>query len=161
MSWSRIVTSMKIREWDYFWTMSIFIKSTSMAVYQLQRSRRYRSKQGNVRNMHITGCDIESNMGVNEPPTANVLIDCSDSLNGTAEVAITGRCTIQHNSTGKESANIRILGRSNGSTGNDGYSLGKCRYHWQCIERCDDECASSGLPRSDNPRKYFLDGIRT
>ncbi len=45
------------------------------------------------------------------PPTANVLIDCSGSVEGTGEVAITG-CTIQHNNDSPDSANIRILGRS-------------------------------------------------
>lgn len=69
------------------------------------------SRGGNVRNLHITGCDIESNMSRDTPPTANVLIDCRESTYGTAEVAITG-CTIQHNSSGPDSANIRILGRS-------------------------------------------------
>ena len=69
------------------------------------------SRGGNVRNIHITGCDIESNMGGDTPPTANVLIDCSTSAWGTAEVAITG-CTIQHNSHSPESANIRIFGGS-------------------------------------------------
>ncbi|MEZ6066308.1 MAG: right-handed parallel beta-helix repeat-containing protein [Planctomycetaceae bacterium] len=43
--------------------------------------------------------------------TANVLIDCRESKYGTAEVAITG-CTIQHNSAGQDSANIRVLGGS-------------------------------------------------
>lgn len=69
------------------------------------------SRAGNVRNIHITGCDIESNMGAKMPPTANVLIDCSGSPYGTGEVAITG-CTIQHNNDSPDSANIRILGRS-------------------------------------------------
>ena len=69
------------------------------------------SRVGNVRNIHITGCDIESNMSPETPPTANVLIDCTDSSYGTGEVAITG-CTIQHNSPSAESANIRIIGRS-------------------------------------------------
>jgi Periplasmic copper-binding protein (NosD) len=68
------------------------------------------SRRGNVRNLHITGCDIESNMSPATPPTANVLIDCTESLTGTAEVAITG-CTIQHNSKSKDSANIRIIGK--------------------------------------------------
>ena len=67
------------------------------------------SKGGNVRNIQITGCDIESNMGRDTPPTANVLIDCSTSAWGTAEVAITG-CSIQHNNSSPDSANIRILG---------------------------------------------------
>jgi hypothetical protein len=69
------------------------------------------SRAGNVRNIHITGCDIESNMGRDTSPTANVLIDCTDGAEGTGEVAITG-CTIQHNNNGPDSANIRILGRS-------------------------------------------------
>lgn len=70
------------------------------------------SRRGNVRNIHITGCDIEANQGRNAPPTANVLIDCRDSQYGTGEVAITG-CTIQHGSSPAGSANIRIIGRSN------------------------------------------------
>lgn len=69
------------------------------------------SRGGNVRNIHITGCDIESNMSADAPPTANVLIDCRGSQYGTAEVAITG-CTIQHNDEGPDSANIRIVGSS-------------------------------------------------
>ncbi|MBI2481222.1 MAG: right-handed parallel beta-helix repeat-containing protein [Planctomycetia bacterium] len=69
------------------------------------------SRAGNVRNIHISGCDIESNMSAETPATANVLIDCSGSPSGTAEVAITG-CTIQHNNPSPDSANIRIIGRS-------------------------------------------------
>ncbi len=69
------------------------------------------SRAGDVRNIHITGCDIESNMSPRSPPTANVLIDCTGSENGTGEVAITG-CTIQHNNPSPGSANIRIIGRS-------------------------------------------------
>ena len=49
-------------------------------------------------------------MSADSPATANVLIDCTDSPNGTAEVAITG-CTIQHNSKSPDSANVRIIGR--------------------------------------------------
>jgi hypothetical protein len=63
---------------------------------------------GNVRNIHIAGCDIEANMAEDGPPTANVLLDCADG--SVAEVAITG-CTIQHSKGAPESANIRILGR--------------------------------------------------
>ena len=74
------------------------------------------SRGGNVRNLHITGCDLESNMARDVPATANVLIDCSNSDYGTGEVAITG-CTIQHNNPSPDSANIRILGRSNPSRG--------------------------------------------
>ncbi len=69
------------------------------------------SRQGNVRNIHITGCDLESNMAPDQPPTANVFIDSRNSQYGTAEVAITG-CTIQHNDTSPKSANIRIIGRT-------------------------------------------------
>ncbi len=69
------------------------------------------SRAGNVRNIHITGCDIESNMSPDTPATANVLIDASGSRYGTGEVAITG-CTIQHNNPSPDSANIRIIGRS-------------------------------------------------
>jgi copper-binding protein NosD len=63
---------------------------------------------GNVRNIHIAGCDIEGNMAKNGPPTANVLLDCADG--SVAEVAITG-CTIQHTKDAPDSANIRILGK--------------------------------------------------
>jgi hypothetical protein len=66
------------------------------------------SRGGNVRNLHIGNCDIESNMSTNNPPTANVLLDSTGGSIG--EVAITG-CTIQHNSTSPDSANIRVLGR--------------------------------------------------
>ncbi|MCH7726044.1 MAG: right-handed parallel beta-helix repeat-containing protein, partial [Planctomycetes bacterium] len=74
------------------------------------------SRKGNVRNIHITGCDLESNMSPDTEPTANVLIDCRGSTAGTAEVAITG-CTIQHNNPSPGSANIRIIGRSLPSRG--------------------------------------------
>jgi hypothetical protein len=66
------------------------------------------ARGGNVRNIQIGNCDLESNMAPNTPPTANVLIDASGGQIG--EVAITG-CTIQHNSPSPDSANIRILGQ--------------------------------------------------
>lgn len=69
------------------------------------------SRAGNVRNIHIAGCDLESNMSESNSPTANVLIDCRGSRYGTAEVAITG-CTIQHNHVATDSANVRIIGAS-------------------------------------------------
>jgi parallel beta-helix repeat protein len=62
---------------------------------------------GEVRNLHIGTCDIESNMAPNAPETANILIDCRGG--STDEVAITG-CTIQHNSKSPGSANIRYIG---------------------------------------------------
>jgi hypothetical protein len=63
---------------------------------------------GNVRNIHISGCDIEANESKDGPLSANVLLDCADG--SVAEVAITG-CTIQHGKEAPGSANIRILGR--------------------------------------------------
>jgi len=72
------------------------------------------SRGGNVRNIHVSGCDIEDNMSPKAPPTANFLIDCTGSNEGTGEVAITG-CTIQHGGSSPDSANIRIIGRSNPS----------------------------------------------
>lgn len=73
------------------------------------------SRRGNVRNLHITGCDLESNMGAPHRSAANIEIDCRDSTHGTAEVAITG-CTIQHNDSVGDSANIRIYGHSDQSS---------------------------------------------
>jgi hypothetical protein len=82
-------------------------------------------RDGNVRNLHITGCDLEANMPADDTHTnsANILIDVSatplDRRHSVAEVAITG-CTIQHSSnySGKNydalapgGANIRILGK--------------------------------------------------
>jgi hypothetical protein len=66
-------------------------------------------RAGNVRNLQVSGCDIEGNMAADGPPTANVLIDCTGGSAGTAEVAITG-CTIQHTPQGPDSANIRFIG---------------------------------------------------
>jgi hypothetical protein len=63
---------------------------------------------GDVRNIHIAGCDIEANQAKDGPPAANVLLDCADG--SVAEVAITG-CTIQHAKEAVGSANIRVLGR--------------------------------------------------
>jgi hypothetical protein len=62
---------------------------------------------GEVRNVHIAGCDIEANMAKDGPPTANILFDCADG--SMAEAAIVG-CTIQHTKDAPDSANIRILG---------------------------------------------------
>ncbi len=82
-------------------------------------------RNGNVRNLHITGCDIEGNMPGDPTPTttANILLDVSgtpdDRSHSIAEVSI-GNCTIQHSSNySKEKdksaapggANIRILGK--------------------------------------------------
>jgi len=65
------------------------------------------TRGGHVCNVHIAGCDLESNMAPGQPRTANVEIDNRGGT--TAEVAITG-CTIQHNHLAPESANIRVVG---------------------------------------------------
>jgi hypothetical protein len=73
------------------------------------------TRGGEVRNIQIGTCDIESNMAPDAPPTANVLIDSTDG--STDEVAIIG-CTLQHNSKSDGSANIRVIGKGITSTGN-------------------------------------------
>jgi len=73
------------------------------------------TRGGEVRNVQIGTCDIESNMTPEAPPTANVLIDSTDG--STDEVAITG-CTLQHNNKSPGSANIRVIGRGITSTKN-------------------------------------------
>ena len=72
-------------------------------------------RAGNVRNLQVSGCDLEGNMPLDPeaapdaPPSANILIDCTGGTAGTAEVAITG-CTIQHTHAANDSANIRFIG---------------------------------------------------
>ena len=83
-------------------------------------------RDGNVRNLQVTGCDIEGNMPDDETPTktANILIDVSGSpdtrAKSIAEIAITG-CTIQHSANYSRDrnktvapggANIRLAGKS-------------------------------------------------
>jgi hypothetical protein len=63
---------------------------------------------GEVRNVHIGACDIESCMNADGPPTANILFDSTGG--SLAEATIVG-CTVQHNDKGKDSANVRIVGR--------------------------------------------------
>ncbi|MDA1276499.1 MAG: right-handed parallel beta-helix repeat-containing protein [Verrucomicrobia bacterium] len=65
---------------------------------------------GDVRNVHVGSCDIEGNMGGSDSePTANVLLDSTGGSIG--EIAIVG-CTIQHEHTAPNSANIRVNGGS-------------------------------------------------
>ena len=66
------------------------------------------TRGGEVRNIHVGTCDLESNMSPDDAPAANILLDSTDG--STDEVAITG-CTLQHNSKSAGSANIRILGK--------------------------------------------------
>ena len=70
-------------------------------------------RAGNVRNIQVTGCDIEGNMAADGPPTANVLIDSTGGSHGTGEVAIVG-CTIQHTHEAPGSANVRFIGTDSG-----------------------------------------------
>ncbi|WP_020472532.1 right-handed parallel beta-helix repeat-containing protein [Zavarzinella formosa] len=71
------------------------------------------SIKGNVRNLQITGCDIEANMALpTGPATANIFIDATGSDFGTGEVAITG-CTVQHTGKAAGCANVHIRGLSN------------------------------------------------
>lgn len=83
-------------------------------------------RDGIVRNLQVTGCDIEGNMPEDETPTktANILIDVSGSPDtrskSIAEIAITG-CTIQHAANNSKDrgtvvapggANIRLAGKN-------------------------------------------------
>ncbi|MEA3367019.1 MAG: right-handed parallel beta-helix repeat-containing protein [Planctomycetota bacterium] len=70
-------------------------------------------RAGNVRNLHVTGCDIEGNMDADGPATANVLIDSAGGKGGCGEVAIVG-CTIQHTRGAPGSANVRVIGTDGG-----------------------------------------------
>lgn len=68
------------------------------------------STKSQIRNLQIGTCDIEGNMGgPGSKPTANVLLDSTDSSIG--EVTIVG-CTIQHSHDAPNSANIRFNGNS-------------------------------------------------
>ena len=61
-----------------------------------------------VRNLQVGNSDIEGNMDVDGPPTANILIDATRG--SVREGAIVG-CTIQHTHRALGSANIRFIGR--------------------------------------------------
>jgi parallel beta-helix repeat protein len=74
-------------------------------------------RNGNVRNLQIGNCDIESNMSYNWPKTANVFIDMPEG--SMREGAITG-CTIQHDHNVEGSANIRFVGHGVNSRGKAG-----------------------------------------
>ncbi len=67
-------------------------------------------RAGNVRNIHVGTCDIEGNMAEDGEPTANILLDARGGSIG--EVSVTG-CTIQHTHNAPESANVRIIAKSN------------------------------------------------
>jgi parallel beta helix pectate lyase-like protein/pectate lyase-like protein len=71
------------------------------------------TRGGEVRNVQIGTCDIESNMSPDAAPSANVLLDSTGG--STDEVAILG-CTLQHNSKSAGSANIWVIGTGVTST---------------------------------------------
>jgi parallel beta-helix repeat protein len=62
---------------------------------------------GDVHNLQIGTCDIECNMSVDGPPTANVLFDLSEG--NMLEGAVIG-CTIQHYHDIPGSSNVRFIG---------------------------------------------------
>ncbi|MCX6622483.1 MAG: right-handed parallel beta-helix repeat-containing protein, partial [Acidobacteria bacterium] len=66
-------------------------------------------RDSEVRNLQIGSSDIEANMAVGGPPSANVLLDARGGA--IREGSITG-CTLQHTSEAAGSANIRFLGVS-------------------------------------------------
>lgn len=66
-------------------------------------------RESEIRNLQIGSCDIEGNMAADQEPTANILIDTR--VGSVREIAIIG-CTLQHNHTSPDSANIRCIGRS-------------------------------------------------
>jgi len=66
-------------------------------------------RESEIRNLQIGSCDIEGNMAADQEPTANILID--SRVGSVREIAIIG-CTLQHNHTSPNSANIRCIGRS-------------------------------------------------
>ncbi|MFO1006995.1 MAG: right-handed parallel beta-helix repeat-containing protein [Planctomycetaceae bacterium] len=70
------------------------------------------ARDSEIRNLQITGCDIEGNVG-DGPLAANVLLDCRRG--SVREGAITG-CTLQHDHNFNGAANIRMLGASKENT---------------------------------------------
>jgi polygalacturonase len=66
------------------------------------------ARNSEIRNIQISGCDIEANMSPGGPPAANVLFDTR--AGSIREGAITG-CTIQHGHETKDGANIRFIGQ--------------------------------------------------
>lgn len=71
---------------------------------------------GDVRNVHIDGCDIEANMAEDKPHKSNIYIECTQGSG--AEIAITG-CTIQHTATVANSANIVFFGSEKPNVGEE------------------------------------------
>jgi|688.fasta_scaffold01434_34 hypothetical protein len=68
---------------------------------------------GDVRNVHITGCDLEANMSEEGKYRANIWVE---NVQGSgAEIAVTG-CTVQHTAGVTDSANIVFVGSETDTT---------------------------------------------
>jgi len=132
---------------------------------------------GNVRNIQITGCDIEANMPENDQPTtaANILLDVSgftdDKTRSIAEVAITG-CTIQHSSnySGKDfaqlapgGANVRFLGNATSpidSVTISGNVIGDAALCFDFVHTADLTITGNTLMAPNPDFLYFRDSAR-
>ena len=76
------------------------------------------SRGGDVRNIQIGSCDLESNLDPDGPTTANVLLDSRGTNKGVAEIEIVG-CTIQHTHKGRTGANVLMIGSGEEDNEND------------------------------------------
>lgn len=103
------------------------------------------TRGGEVRNVQITGCDIEANMALDGPPAANILFDSTGG--SMAEGSIVG-CTIQHTGDAKDSANIRILGRGEATRKGEKIAV-----------NCGHICIGDNV-MSDAQTNIHLDGVR-
>ena len=95
--------------------IGVFMDSVNLHQINIANSHISYNRQGGivcreseVRNLQITGCDMEGNVG-DGPLAANLLLDCRRG--SVREGAITG-CTLQHDREPIGSANIRMLGAS-------------------------------------------------
>ena len=111
------------------------------------------SRGGEVRNVQIGTCDIESNMTPDGPPGANVLIDCTGGC--IAEVAIIG-CTLQHNNKSPGSANIRFIGRGTPAARHRGAAVGPRHHRRQRAQRRAGQRPPRARARRGHHRQHLL-----
>lgn len=95
--------------------IGVFMDAVNLHQINIANSHISYNRQGGIvcraseiRNLQITGCDIEGNVG-DGPLAANLLLDCRTG--SVREGAITG-CTLQHGREPLGSANIRCIGAS-------------------------------------------------
>lgn len=95
--------------------IGVFLDSVNLHQINISNSHISYNRQGGivcreseVRNLQISDCDIEGNVG-DGPLAANLLLDCRRG--SVREGAVTG-CTLQHEHDSNGSANIRLLGAS-------------------------------------------------